>query len=153
MWKGTLLLVVAFVLDTAIGNRLVLFSVRPDVTMATLTPVCLLIGRPSSAWMGLLVGALQGAFGSPAFGSLAISRSLAAWGIGLLDERIFRDNLLVAPAAGFCAVLAADLLLFAFAPQPDAPTYLLRTLQRAGYTMCLVVPLTMVLRPIFRSRD
>ncbi len=153
MWRGALVVLGAFVLDTALGSRAVILGVRPDVTMAALVPVCLLIGQASAAWMGLLVGSLQGAFGSPAFGSLAVSRSIAAWGIGLLEERLFRDNLLVAAAAGFCAVLGADLLLFAFAPQPEAATYVARTLGRATYTMALVVPLTVALRPLFRGRS
>ncbi len=150
--RGAVVLVIAFILDTALGARAVLFGVRPDITMAVLVPVCLLIGQASAAWLGLLVGALQGAFGAPAFGSLAVSRTATAWGVGLLEERLFRDNLLVAAAAGFCAVLCADVLLYAFAPQPDAVSFARHSFGRAVYTMALVVPSTIALRPLFRSR-
>jgi rod shape-determining protein MreD len=150
--RGALVVIAAFILDMSLGARMAVAGIRPDLTLAALVPVSLLIGQGSAAWLGLLAGSLQGAFASVAFGSLAVSRTVAAWLVGLIEARLFRDNLVVAGAAGFGAVLAADLLYFVFTPQPYPSQYALQTLGRAAYTMVLVVPATIGLRPLFRPR-
>jgi rod shape-determining protein MreD len=151
--RGALVVCVAFVLDMALGRSLTLAGIRPDITLAAAVAVALLVGDAAAAWIGLLAGALQGAFTSVAFGSLAVSRSVAAWGVGMLDERLFRDNPAVAAAAGFVSVIAAEALFFVFAPQPDALAFASGALGRAVYNMALVVPITAALRPMLRRRQ
>lgn len=148
--RGVVVIVAAFILDMALGPRIAIAGARPDLTMAALVPVALWIGDGSAAWLGLLAGSLLGAFGSVGLGSLAVSRALAAWCTGMVERRLFRDSLLVASAAGFGALAVAELTFFAFSPQPDAVAYLAGALGRAVYNMVLVVPLTILLRPLFR---
>jgi len=147
--RGAAAVSIAFVADMALGSRMVVWGVRPDLTLAVLAPVSLLIGRASVAWLGLLAGALQGSFASVAFGSLSVSRSVAAWGVGMLEERLFRDSLAVAAAAGFASALGADVLFFVFAPQPYPAEYAYMAVGRALYNMALAVPIWAALRPVF----
>jgi len=150
LW-GALIVSVAFVLDTALGHRIAIRGVRPDLSLAALAPVALAVRAAGGAWLGLFAGILRGSFVSLAFGSYAVSRCLAGWLTGLLQERFFRDNLLVTVAAGLMASLAADLTFFAFAPQPDARQYLLHAGGRALYTAVLVIPFALLVRRMYPS--
>lgn len=147
--RGALLVLAAFVLDMAIGHRLAFRNVQPDMSLAALTPVALAVRASGGAWLGLFAGVLKGSFVSLAFGSYAVSRCLAGWLTGLLQERFFRDNLFVTVAAGFMASLEADLTFFAFAPQPDAAQYWLSSGATALYTAVWVIPFALLVRRMY----
>lgn len=143
---GCLVIVAGFVLDMAVGPSMVVRGVRPDLTIAVLAPLALAVGAPRAAGFGLLAGLLEASFASLAFGSLAVSRTLMAWLVGLLDERLFRENLLVTGLAGFLGSLTADVAFYLFAPQSPPGAYAIQALGRAIYTMVLVLPFSLVIR-------
>lgn len=143
------IVLLAFTLDAGLGQRLTVMNVRPDLAIAALVPAALAVRAGSAAWLGLAAGILKGSFIPLAPGSYAVSRALAGWTTGLLEERLFRDNLFVTMVAGVLASLVADGSFFFFAPQPDALRYLLLALGRALYTALLVVPCALVIRKIY----
>jgi len=85
MIMGVLLIIAAFILDMALGSRLTIRGVRPDITLAALVPLALAVRAVAAAGFGLLAGVLEGSFVSLAFGSYAVSRTLAGWVVGLLE--------------------------------------------------------------------
>ncbi len=141
-----LYLMTAFVLDMVLARRIEFHGVRPDLTMAALVPLALTVRRTGGAFLGLLAGALQGSCVSLYMGSFAVSRALAGWTVGLLEQRLFRDSLIVAAAAGLIASLTADSAFFLFAPQPQSALYWLGALGRAAWTALLVIPNALLVR-------
>ena len=151
--RGLVVILAAFVLDAAIGPDLAVAGIRPDLTLAALVPTCLMAGASGAAWLGLFAGALQGAFAATSFGSFAATRSVTGWGLGLIEERLFREHLVVAGAAEFAAVLVSDTLFYIVSPLPMPLRFAGQTLARSTYNMLIVVMLTMLLRPMYRHRD
>jgi len=144
MIMGVLLIITAFILDMALGGRLTIRGVRPDITLAALVPLALAVRAGPAAGFGLLAGVLEGSFVSLAFGSYAVSRTLAGWVVGLLEERLCRDNIVVTMLAGIFGSIIEDTAFFIFAPQPDPGFYIQAALARAAYAACLVVPFAWV---------
>lgn len=141
-----LYLLAAFVLDMVLARRIEFLGVRPDLTMAALVPLALTVRRKGGAFLGLLAGALQGSCVSLYLGSFAVSRALAGWTVGLLEQRLFRDSLIVAAAAGLIGSLTADGAFYLFAPQPQSGLYWLVALGRAGWTALFVIPNALLVR-------
>ncbi len=146
---GALLLIAAFVLDMSLGSRLTIGAVRPDVTLAALVPLAMAVRSGPAAGLGLMAGLLEGSFVSLSLGSLAVSRTLAGWAAGLLEQRLFRDNLVVTMAAGVMASLIADGVFFLLAPQPLVAQYASVGLGRAVYAGFLVVPFALAMRKLY----
>lgn len=147
--RGALLLILAFLMDVTVGTRLSIRGVEPDITMAALVPTALAVRAVLGAWLGLLAGVLNASFVSLAFGSYVVSRCLTGWLAGLLEERVFRDNLLVTVTAGFLAALLADSVLFLFAPQANGAAYFAAASWRALYTAAFVTPFALLVRRLY----
>src|SRR5579862_3652586 len=92
----TLALLIAFVLHVAFDNVLRIGAAVPNLTTTTLLIACLFLGPNEGAALGFLTGLLEGAFVSQDVGSFLVTRSLAGFSVGVLEDRLFRDNLFVA---------------------------------------------------------
>ena len=149
---GSALVLAAFVLDMVLGSRITAWGIRPDITLAALAPLAMAVGAGRAAPFGLLAGVVQGAFLSPALGSMAVSRTISAWAVGLLEARFYREHMVVTAAAGFLAAVLADASFYAFAPQERPGLYAARALGRAVYTMLLAMPFAVVVRRLFPRR-
>ena len=71
--------------------------------------------------------------------------------MGLLEERVFRDNALTAAAIVFLATGLAEALFFVFAPQPSVGRWASITTGEMGFAL-LALPLFLLARRLLRSR-
>src|SRR2546426_12333237 len=95
--RGVLIgaLFVGFVLQAAFASDLQIRSARPNLALATLLVECLFVGSNTGAVLGFLLGLLDGAYAARYVGSLIVSRALAGFGVGILEDRVYRDNVVV----------------------------------------------------------
>ncbi len=152
--RGRLLLVLlaAFILHASIGGAIAVRGARPDMALTTLLVSCLFVGSNTGSVLGLFAGLLEASYTNRFVGSIMVSRTLTGWLIGALEERIFRDSLLMAIAVSFLGTLASESLFFLFAPQPHVLRWLFRTLESAAYNTALSIPLYYLIRRVAAKR-
>lgn len=150
----TIVLLLAFLLQAAFGSRMVLFGAYPNISLTVLLVSCLFTGANTGAFLGFLLGLLEASYLNRYVGSVLVSRTLVGWAVGLMEESIFRDNLLIALATALVGTLAAESCFFIFAPQPHVTRWAIRTLATAGYNTALTIPLYLLLhRVLHRDRN
>src|SRR5947207_14768318 len=112
-----LFVLAAFGVHLAHVADLQVYSARPNLSIMALLVGCLFLDAGSGAALGFLCGALEASYTGIYIGSILVSRSIVGFGLGALEERIFRDNLLVAMLLTLLGTLAIEALFFIFAPQ------------------------------------
>jgi rod shape-determining protein MreD len=142
----TLALLLSFTLHIAFGSSLSLFNAQPNLALLTLLVCCLFCGPRTGAFAGFFTGLLEGSYAAGYLGSFLVTRSLAGWLVGALDERLFRDNPLIAMGIAFLGTLLAECCFFLFAPQPHPARYFLNALTGSLYNAALALPLYYLLR-------
>src|SRR5258707_1283391 len=88
-------LLLAFALHAAFGRRLTIAGARPSLSLTALLAACLFTDGETGAWLGFLAGMLEASFAARFIGSIIVTRTLAGFLVGFLEERIFRDNVFV----------------------------------------------------------
>src|SRR5205823_12599908 len=89
---------IAFVLQVAYGSSWTIRAARPDLALVTTLVCCLFVGARTSAAFGFALGLLEASWSNLFVGSIIVSRTIVCWAVGLLEEIIFRDSVLVAVA-------------------------------------------------------
>src|SRR5437870_236446 len=89
-------LLLAFALDKAFGDLLTIRQARPNLVLCTLLIGCLYVGSNSGAALGFLAGLLEASYAAVYIGSFLVSRSLAGFAVGILEERLYRDSPIIA---------------------------------------------------------
>jgi rod shape-determining protein MreD len=139
-------LFLAFALHAAFDSSLVVAGAHPSLSLAALLVACLFANGDTGAWLGFMVGLLEASYASRYIGSYIVTRTLAGYLVGLLEERIFRDNFVVAIATVFVGTVFTDTCFFLFAPQPNPLRWFVDTLTQSCYNTALAVPLFVVFR-------
>ena len=122
---------------------------RPDFLTATAILGALFCDANGGAALGFAAGLIYASLAAPphgGFGGLIVSRTLVAAAIGWLDERVFRDNALIAVALVAGGTALAEGLFFLFAPQPHVTHWAKAVLSTTLYNTVLALPLYFLLR-------
>jgi cell shape-determining protein MreD len=88
-------------------------------------------------------------------GSFLVTRTIAGWQVGLLEERVFRNNLPVALLVVLGGTILTESCFFLFAPEQHVVrwlVWLIQTLTGALYNTVLAIPLYLLLRRLVRPR-
>lgn len=116
-WALLGILGLAFLLQTTMAGFLAIRGVQPDLALATVVSLGLLFGPE----VGLLGGALVGLLLDVVFGRFVGLHLLTRGGVGLLiglaEQRVFKESLLLPLMAGFVSSLlseGATMLILAF---------------------------------------
>ncbi len=97
---GLLLLLLA-VLETTVVPFVRVWGVGPNLILLQVVAVALFRGPLAGAAAGLVGGALLDLWRGQALGLFALSAGITGYLFGVLEPRLFKDNLLVPVAAGF----------------------------------------------------
>jgi len=122
---------------------------RPDFLTATTVICALFCDANVGAGLGFLAGLLMASLTSPpksGFGSLIVSRTLIGFGVGWLEERIYRDNGLLAVILVGVGTLLTEGVYFILSPQRHLVHWASSVV---GTTLCnliLAYPLYLLLR-------
>lgn len=135
-----------FVLHAAFAGLLVIYRVHPNAALTALLISCLFVDAATGAWLGLMIGLLEGSWLASYSGSFMVTRTIAGWAVGALEYRIFRDNPLVAMGVAVVGTLLVECCFFLFAPQPHILRWFFRTIWQSVYNGLLGLPIYYFLR-------
>ena len=124
---------------------------RPDFLLMTAILGALFCDANGGAGLGFAAGLFHASLAAPVhggFGGLVVSRTLVAAAVGWLDERVFRDNPLIAVALVGVGTALAEGLFFLFAPQPHVAAWARNVGLTTLYNTVLALPIYLVLRRI-----
>ena len=148
-----LALLVQMVFADAVGIR----GAHPDFVLLTVLLGALFCDANQGAQLGFWGGLAYASIVSPphgGFGSLIISRTLAGFGVGWLEERIFRDHPVLAVALTAGGTALTEAIFFVFAPQPHALHWARAAATTTLYNAALAGPLYLLMRRLLgRLRD
>lgn len=143
-----------FIIDMAYGHTLSVGPLRADLGFVCLMVAGLFVGASTGAVLGLALGILQASYGSVYAGSVMVSRTTAGWGVGVLEEHLFRDNAYVAVGLTFAGTLFCELTFFACAPQSDIRAFATGAFWTACGNGLLALPVYLALRRVMaRNTD
>ena len=131
------------------GNALHLRGAQPDFLTATAILCALFCDANSGAGVGFACGLLLASLAGPphgGFGSLIVSRVLVGFGAGWLEERIERDNPLLAVGLVSAGTALAGCLFFLFAPQHTIGHWARSMMLTTLYNAVLALPLYFLVR-------
>lgn len=142
-------LLVAALVQFAFVDSIGIRGVRPDLLLATALLSAMFSEANGGAALGFFAGLIHACFAAPAlggFGSLVVSRILVCFGVGWLEERIYRDNGLLAIVVVGLGTLLTEGVFFILAPQ----RHLIHWARAVGgttlYNVFLAYPLYLLLR-------
>ena len=134
-----------FAFAPAIGVR----GVRPDLLLATALLSAMFSEANGGAALGFCAGLVHACFAAPplgGFGSLLVSRTLVCFGVGWLEERIYRDNGLLAVVLVGLGTLLTEGVYFILAPQRHLVLWARSVGGTTLYNVILAYPLYLLLR-------
>ena len=131
--RHILLLALAFTLQTTWVDSIKIWSIKPDLLIATLSFIALRSGPVVGAYMGLGVGILQDIYLPADLGVNALAKSLIGAALGYSHARMVADSVQVQAALVFGAVICHDLIYYVGAGA-DLPFEASVILGRAVYT-------------------
>jgi rod shape-determining protein MreD len=137
------------------ADALQIRGARPDFLTLIAILGALFCDANGGAAVGFFAGLLLASLAAPphgGFGSLIVSRTLVGFGVGWLEERIFRDNPLTALLLVALGTALADALFFVTAPQPDIPHWARMLGLTTLYNTVLALPLYFLMRRLLRAR-
>jgi cell shape-determining protein MreD len=147
-WRLPLCVAIGYLGHLVLSARLEAFGARPHIGLTVLAVACLFAGPNLAAFLGFGLGLLESWAVNQYVGSYLVSRSVAGFCVGAMDQRIFRDSVPMAVAAGAVTTLFADVLFFVFVPQPESIRWLTRTLGSALYDGGLAIPIYFAVRRV-----
>lgn len=146
-------LFIGFALQVALSNALRIRGIAPHIALTTLLVECLFVGPNTGAVLGFALGLLEGSYASRYLGSFLVTRSLAGFAVGTMEERIFRDNPVVAVATALIGSVLVEGCFFLFVPQTPVLRWARHMLYQALYNAALALPLYFLLRHFLQRRD
>lgn len=133
------------------ANALHLHGAQPDFLTATAIICALFCDANGGAGVGFASGLLLASLAGPphgGFGSLIVSRVLVGFGVGWLEQRIERDNPLLAIGLVTAGTALAGCLFFLFAPQPHIGHWARGMMLTTLYNAVLALPLYLIVRQL-----
>jgi len=90
-----IIIIVSFVLQTAIFHQIPYIGVKPDLTTAVVVSLSIILGKDGGAIAGFAGGMIHDVMFSKPVGVDALSYMIVGYLVGMNSERIFKDNLVV----------------------------------------------------------
>ena len=146
-------LFVAALLQSVCADAMGIRGAHPDLLTATAIVGALFCDANGGAALGFFAGLLHACLVTPpfgGFGSLIVSRTLVGFGVGWLEERIFRDNALLSLSLVTIGTALAEGLFFLFAPQRNILHWARALGLTTLYNPLLALPLYALLRRFLR---
>lgn len=146
---------IAAIAQAAFANAVHIRGAQPDLLTATAIVCALFCDANEGAGVGFMAGLLLASLTGPprgGYGSLIVSRTLVGLAVGWLEERIERDNPLLAVALVTGGTLLAGGLFFLFAPQHGIAHWARGMALTTLYNAVLAYPLYYVIRRLVGER-
>lgn len=110
-WILTGILLLAYLIQSVVAMYLAVGNISPDIVLIVVISYGLLFGWEVGLVAGIVSGLLIDLTFSRYIGLHVLSLGLIGLSAGLVEENVFKDNLLLAPIAGFVGSLASHAIL------------------------------------------
>lgn len=90
-----IIIILNFILQTTVFKHFSIMGVSPNTTLIMVVIFALLRGKYSGAFVGLTAGLLQDIFFGKVIGINALIYFLIGYTVGLLDDKVFKENLIL----------------------------------------------------------
>lgn len=100
------------VLQSTLFYKIKLFGVRPDLILATVGSIALLRGWSQGLFWGTIGGLLEDVVTGSLPGSHAVAKSIIGFVLGLLEGKVFKENIFLPAITLFLASLAEGIIFF-----------------------------------------
>lgn len=110
-WVLTGILVMAYLIQSVVAIYLSIGNITPDIVLIVVISYGLLFGWEVGLIAGVLGGMLVDLTFNRYIGLHVLSLGLIGLVAGMVEEKVFKDNLLLAPIAGFVGSLASHSIL------------------------------------------
>lgn len=156
--SAAFLILAAAVLQSTVMGYLEVFSVRPNILIVMAVVIALLRGPLESAIMGFSLGLTMDVLMGKTLGWYALLLFLLSILISMVNEKLYRDKLLVLMGFGFLSTVAVEtmfiLIIFLFRGHEHIP-YLFSTvvLPEAALNSILILPLFKPVGKVYNILD
>jgi len=142
IFRNSLWMIGALILQSTYGEKLSFFDVRPDLVLLTLAYVALSGGQIEGTLFGFLAGFLQDIYAPEQFGLNALAKSIVGFAVGYGHGSIVIEHVWTRGLILFGAVFGHDVLYFLF--RDDWVSILRTGLPTALYTTLVGVGLSLL---------
>lgn len=146
----------AGILQAAFADSLKFWGGRPDFLLTTALVGSMFCGEGTSALLGFSAALIYASLAAPphaGVGSILVSRTLVCFAIGCLEDRVYRDSVVVSLIVVLLGTLAAECLFFAFFPQHNLLNWARALLFTLVWNGILAAPCYYAIRKMLGSRQ
>jgi rod shape-determining protein MreD len=152
------LVMAAAVLQSTVMGYLEVFSVRPNILITLAVAIALLRGTVESAIMGAVLGLTMDILMGKTLGWYALLLFLLAILISMVNEKLYREKLLVLMGFGFLSTVAVEtlfmLIIFLFRGYRHIPyLFTMVVLPEALLNSILILPLFKPIAKVYNILD
>lgn len=109
-----LILLINFIFQTTILQNFSIMGIVPNTSLIIVVIFALLRGKYDGAFTGLIAGLLQDIFFSQAIGVNALIYFLIGYVVGLLDDKVFKENLVLPFMIILSSTFAYNIMYYLF---------------------------------------
>ncbi len=110
-WFLTGILLVTFLLQSVVATYLSIGGIVPDLLLMLAVSYGLLFGWPVGLAGGLLAGLLMDLSTGRFIGAHTLAMGVVGLVAGLVEQKVFKDNMLLAPVGGFVGSVAGQTII------------------------------------------
>ena len=154
--KLAAVLFLAGILQAAIADSVKLWGGRPDFLLTTALVGSMFCGEGVSALLGFSAALIYASLAAPphaGVGSILVSRTLVCFAIGCMEDRLYRDSVVVALLVVLLGTLAAECLFFVFYPPHNLLNWARLLLLTLVWNGLLAAPCYYAIRTMLGSRQ
>ncbi|NLK43961.1 MAG: rod shape-determining protein MreD [Tissierellia bacterium] len=109
-----LVVLVNFILQTTIFPYISVFGVEPNIALLVVISMAIFKGRFYGAFLGLILGIIQDILFSPVLGVNAFILFFAGYLIGLIENKIIKDNMFIPISLSILATIYYNFTYYIF---------------------------------------
>lgn len=112
--KLTILILSSLILQSTVFSHLTLAGAKPDIALILIVLYAIIYGSKEGALAGITAGLLQDLMFGQYLGINILTKVTVGYLFGLLERRIYKENLLIPVIVVFVGTLANEVLLYLF---------------------------------------
>jgi rod shape-determining protein MreD len=101
-------------LQNSLFEYIKIFGVKPDIVLTFVICFTLIRGNPEGTIVGAAGGIVEDVFFGGSFGINSIACMISAYFTGLVEEKIYKDNIFIPGIFTFCATIVKEMIVFLF---------------------------------------
>jgi len=108
----TILFLISLILQSTVFSHLTVAGIKPDLVLVFVVLYALLHGSYEGALMGLVGGMLQDLLFGQDLGMNTLAKLVVGFVFGILEKKIYKDNVLIPMVALFIGTLLNETILY-----------------------------------------